>query len=94
LAPDFESILLVQMTKILLQQYRHQADIAEPQINVRFWGKSGHQGLGPQRPLMTPKRTSASDQSVSDTAWSIFRKKPAPDAIRGGYRFSAENATT
>ena len=27
-------------------------------------------------------------------AWSIFRKKPAPDLIRGGYRFSAENATT
>ena len=26
--------------------------------------------------------------------WSIFRKKPAPDLIRGGYRFSAENATT
>jgi hypothetical protein len=26
-------------------------------------------------------------------AWSIFRKKPAPDAIRGGHRFSAENAT-
>src|SRR6266852_3007301 len=23
---------------------------------------------------------------------SIFRKKPAPDLIRGGYRFSAENA--
>jgi hypothetical protein len=25
--------------------------------------------------------------------WSIFRKKPAPDLIRGGHRFSAENAT-
>ena len=36
LEPDLESILRAPMSKILLQHNRHQADVPEPPIYVRF----------------------------------------------------------
>src|SRR5262249_54312898 len=59
--PDLESIFRDQMPKILLQQYRHKADLARRFPLVRFRGQSGHgaTAAGISTVANDPKRTLA-----------------------------------